>query len=80
MLRYVFAGITPVHVWWREALRAVTDGQIDPLPIISHTLPLTEAPKGYELFDRHDAAKVILSREGSTGPSGYAEAAQGCRD
>ena len=30
------------------------DGRIDPLPIISHTLPLEEVPKGYELFDRRE--------------------------
>ena len=60
MLRYVFAGIAPVHAWWEEAMRAVTDGRIDPLPIISHTLPLAEAPKGYELFDRREATKVVL--------------------
>jgi threonine dehydrogenase-like Zn-dependent dehydrogenase len=44
MLRYVFAGIAPIHAWWEEAMRAVADGRIDPLPIISHTLPLGEAP------------------------------------
>jgi threonine dehydrogenase-like Zn-dependent dehydrogenase len=60
MLRYVFAGIAPVHAWWEEAMRAVADGRIDPLPIISHTLPLEEAPKGYELFDRREATKVVL--------------------
>jgi threonine dehydrogenase-like Zn-dependent dehydrogenase len=60
MLRYVFAGIAPVHAWWEEAMRAVADGRIDPIPNISHTLPLEEAPKGYELFDRREATKVVL--------------------
>jgi alcohol dehydrogenase len=60
VLRYVFAGIAPIHAWWDEAMRAVADGRIDPLPIISHTLPLEEAPKGYDLFDRREATKVIL--------------------
>jgi threonine dehydrogenase-like Zn-dependent dehydrogenase len=59
-LRFVFGGICPVHAWWEEALRAVADGKIDPLPIISHTLPLDEAPKGYDLFDRREATKVVL--------------------
>jgi threonine dehydrogenase-like Zn-dependent dehydrogenase len=59
-LRFVFAGITPVHAWWEEALRAVADGKIDPMPIISHVLPLEEAPKGYDLFDRREATKVVL--------------------
>ena len=60
MLRIQFAGICPVHAWWEGAMQAVRDGKIDPLPIISHTLPLTEAPKGYELFDSRQATKVVL--------------------
>jgi threonine dehydrogenase-like Zn-dependent dehydrogenase len=59
-LRFVFAGITPVHAWWEQAMEAVADGKIDPMPIISHVLPLEEAPKGYELFDRREATKVVL--------------------
>jgi len=56
-----FAGICPVHAWWEEALGAVAEGRIDPLPIISHRLPLAEAPLGYELFDSHRATKVLLT-------------------
>ncbi len=60
MLKFVFGGICPIHAWWERAMQAVADGKIDPLPIISHTLPLAEAPKGYELFDRREATKVLL--------------------
>ena len=59
-VRFVFAGVTPIHAWWEEAMAAVADGSIDPLPIISHTLPLEDAPTGYELFDRREATKVLL--------------------
>jgi threonine dehydrogenase-like Zn-dependent dehydrogenase len=59
-VRYVFGGMCPVHAWWEEAMAAVADGSIDPLPIISHTLSLEEAPAGYELFDRREATKVLL--------------------
>jgi threonine dehydrogenase-like Zn-dependent dehydrogenase len=59
-VRFVFGGICPIHAWWEGAMRAVADGTIDPMPIISHTLPLSEAPKGYELFDRREATKVVL--------------------
>jgi threonine dehydrogenase-like Zn-dependent dehydrogenase len=55
-----FAGICPVHAWWGRAMEAVAKGQIDPLPIISHALPLADAPKGYELFEAREATKVIL--------------------
>jgi 2-desacetyl-2-hydroxyethyl bacteriochlorophyllide A dehydrogenase len=60
MLRLVFGGICPIHAWWKEAMGAVATGKIDPLPIISHTLPLDEAPQGYELFERREATKVLL--------------------
>jgi threonine dehydrogenase-like Zn-dependent dehydrogenase len=60
MLRFVFGGITPIHAYWEDAMRAVAGGEIDPLPIISHTLPLEEAPIGYELFERREATKLLL--------------------
>jgi alcohol dehydrogenase len=59
-LKIVFSGVCPIHAWWDRAIQAVADGDIDPLPIISHTLPLDDAPKGYEMFERREATKVIL--------------------
>ena len=59
-LKLLFAGICPVHGWWERAMEAVRDGRIDPMPLISHRLPLEEAPRGYELFDRREATKVVL--------------------
>ncbi|HCP61490.1 MAG TPA: alcohol dehydrogenase [Actinobacteria bacterium] len=56
-----FAGICPVHTYWERALKAVADGLIDPMPIISHRLPLSDAPKGYELFETRQATKVVLT-------------------
>ena len=59
-LRLVFGGICPVHAWWDRAMEAVVAEKIDPLPIVSHTLPLDDAPKGYDLFDAKEATKVLL--------------------
>jgi threonine dehydrogenase-like Zn-dependent dehydrogenase len=59
-LRLQFAGICPIHTWWERALEAVRTGAVDPLPIISHVLPLSEAQRGYELFDSRQATKVLL--------------------
>ncbi|HEY6567545.1 MAG TPA: alcohol dehydrogenase catalytic domain-containing protein [Actinomycetota bacterium] len=56
-----FAGICPVHAWWRRAMDLVADGSIDPTPLISHRLSLDEAPSGYALFDRREATKVVLT-------------------
>jgi threonine dehydrogenase-like Zn-dependent dehydrogenase len=36
-------------------------GRLDPLPLVSHRLPLEEAPKGYELFEDRRATKVLLT-------------------
>lgn len=55
-----FAGICPVHAWWERALAEVIAGRMDPLPIVSHRLPLDRAPEGYALFDSHRATKVLL--------------------
>jgi threonine dehydrogenase-like Zn-dependent dehydrogenase len=55
-----FTGICPVHAWWDRAMEEVRSGRIDPLPLISHRLPLDDAPEGYALFDRREATKVVL--------------------
>ena len=55
-----FAGITPVHAWWEETMRLVEASQLDPAPLVSHTLPLDEAVLGYELFSSRRATKVLL--------------------
>jgi len=56
-----FAGICPIHAWWNEAMDAVRDGRIDPMPLISHRAPLEEAPHMYELFENRLATKVVLT-------------------
>jgi threonine dehydrogenase-like Zn-dependent dehydrogenase len=55
-----FAGLCPVHAYWERAMALVAEGRVDPLPLVSHRLSLEEAPKGYELFDRREASKVLL--------------------
>jgi threonine dehydrogenase-like Zn-dependent dehydrogenase len=59
-LQVRFAGTTPVHAWWERAMAEVQAGRLDPLPIVSHRLPLDEAARGYELFDTKQATKVLL--------------------
>jgi threonine dehydrogenase-like Zn-dependent dehydrogenase len=59
-LQIRFAGTTPVHAWWERAMAEVEAGRLDPLPIVSHRLPLDEAAHGYELFDTKQATKVLL--------------------
>ncbi len=55
-----FAGTTPVHAWWERAMTEVEAGRMDPMPLVSHRLPLEDAALGYELFDSRRATKVLL--------------------
>jgi threonine dehydrogenase-like Zn-dependent dehydrogenase len=43
-------------------LRRIENGDIDPTFVITHQLPLQEAPRGYEVFKhKHDnCVKVVL--------------------
>lgn len=56
-----FAGVTPVHAWWERTRDEAVAGRLDPRPLVSHRLPLADAAHGYELFDRREATKVLLS-------------------
>jgi threonine dehydrogenase-like Zn-dependent dehydrogenase len=56
-----FTGPCPVHAWWERAMAMVREGTIDPLPLVSHRLPLSDGARGYELFDRREATKVVLT-------------------
>lgn len=55
-------GQTHVHKYLRPLLEHIQNGDIDPTFIITHTLPLEQAPHGYEIFkDKKDnCIKVVL--------------------
>lgn len=55
-----FTGVCPVHSEWREVMRRVEEGTIDPLPLVSDRISLAEAVAGYERFDRRLATKVLI--------------------
>jgi threonine dehydrogenase-like Zn-dependent dehydrogenase len=54
------AGVANIQGHMDEVIELIRDGRIDPKVIISHRLPLSEAPRGYELFDAKEALKVVL--------------------
>jgi S-(hydroxymethyl)glutathione dehydrogenase/alcohol dehydrogenase len=56
-----FSGMANVQAHWREALRDVAEGSIDPTTLVTHRLPLDEAERGYELFESREAMKVVLT-------------------
>jgi threonine dehydrogenase-like Zn-dependent dehydrogenase len=61
-IRFVPAGVPPVKNYIAPLVKMIARGVIDPTPIASHTLPLSEAPRGYELMSKRSegALKVLL--------------------
>src|SRR3954467_2298988 len=58
----VKTGQTHVHKYVPELLKLVQDGKIDPSFVVTHRLPLRDAPRGYDIF-RHQkdgCVKVVL--------------------
>jgi threonine dehydrogenase-like Zn-dependent dehydrogenase len=56
------SGQCHVHRYLRPLLERIRQGDIDPRFIITHRLPLDEAPAGYDMFFRkeHECLKVVL--------------------
>jgi threonine dehydrogenase-like Zn-dependent dehydrogenase len=57
------SGQCHVHRYLRPLLDRIEAGELDPSFVITHRLPLDEAPHGYETFKnkREDCVKVVLS-------------------
>jgi threonine dehydrogenase-like Zn-dependent dehydrogenase len=55
-------GVAPVKRYMRTVLDKVQAGEMDPSIIITHTLPLAEAPRGYDIFHhrKENCIKVVL--------------------
>jgi threonine dehydrogenase-like Zn-dependent dehydrogenase len=55
-------GQTHVQHYMQPLLERVEKGEIDPSFIITHTMPLDEAPRGYDIFRNRedDCVKVVL--------------------
>jgi threonine dehydrogenase-like Zn-dependent dehydrogenase len=57
------SGQCHVHRYMKPLLGHIQSGAIDPTFIITHRLPLSEAARGYEMFNNKDGncEKVVLS-------------------
>jgi len=55
-------GQTHVHRYMRPLLKKIENREIDPTFVITHRLPLSEAPKGYEIFNKKqdECIKIVL--------------------
>lgn len=56
-----FCGVANIVGGWDKALEMIRGGVVDPAAIISHRMSLSEAVKGYELFEKREALKVVLT-------------------
>jgi 2-desacetyl-2-hydroxyethyl bacteriochlorophyllide A dehydrogenase len=54
------AGVANVIANVDEVLALIASGAVDPAPMVSHHLPLEEAPEAYRAYDRHEALKIVL--------------------
>ena len=60
----LMSGAANIQAHMDEVIELIRHGRLDPSVIISHRLPLSEAAKGYELFDQKEALKVVIDPAG----------------
>jgi threonine dehydrogenase-like Zn-dependent dehydrogenase len=55
-------GTCPARNYIRQLMPLLVTGRLDPTRLITHRMPLAEAPRGYAIFDRKDesALKILL--------------------
>jgi 2-desacetyl-2-hydroxyethyl bacteriochlorophyllide A dehydrogenase len=56
-------GTCGVPQYWRELVPLIQQGRLHPERLVSHTMPLSEGRKAYEIFDKRDegALKMVLT-------------------
>ena len=42
-------------------LELISDGKLDPAPLVTHHMKLDEAPDAYRVYDNREALKIVLS-------------------
>jgi S-(hydroxymethyl)glutathione dehydrogenase/alcohol dehydrogenase len=59
-------GVCPVKRYMGKLLGMVSEGKMDPSMIITHTMPLDDAPRGYDIFHhrKENCIKVVLKPHG----------------
>jgi|FLYL01.1.fsa_nt_gi 2-desacetyl-2-hydroxyethyl bacteriochlorophyllide A dehydrogenase len=59
-------GVCPVKRYMGTLLQKIADGRMDPSVIVTHVLPLEEAPRGYDIFThrKENCVKVLLKPHG----------------
>jgi 2-desacetyl-2-hydroxyethyl bacteriochlorophyllide A dehydrogenase len=42
-------------------LERLESGELDPTPLVTHHMKLDDAPEAYEVYDRHEALKIVIT-------------------
>ena len=42
-------------------LEALAEGRLDPSPLVTHHMKLDDAAEAYDLYDRREALKIVLT-------------------
>ncbi|KAG2493252.1 hypothetical protein HYH03_008390 [Edaphochlamys debaryana] len=63
------AGQTPVQKYWTQLLDMVRSGKLDPTLVITHEMPLEDAPHAYKIFnDKADGCIKVVLKTGAAKP------------
>jgi L-iditol 2-dehydrogenase len=46
---------------WRKALALMASGQVQTRPLVSHTMPITEWQRAFEIFERREGFKIVMT-------------------
>jgi alcohol dehydrogenase len=57
----VTTGLANVLAHFDEVLGLIAAGELDPSPIVTHEMSLAQAPEAYDLYDRREALKIVLT-------------------
>lgn len=54
--------VPPIRLYQPRVMKLIADGRLDPTPLLSHTMPLDQAPRAYQMMaERLDGAiKIVL--------------------
>lgn len=44
-----------------RVLALIAAGKLDPAPLVTHRMKLDEAAEAYDLYDRREALKIVLT-------------------
>ena len=56
----IAGGISNFTLYMDEVINLIAAGKLQPSAVISHRMPLTEAPEAYRMFEARDATKILL--------------------